>query len=109
MLKINVLRAVCDHTAQMRVSCTVCGEEFELGAVFAWLPVDGGPYELCERCLRGLCEWAHSEGLDVPWKDAYAIYADARRRYTEPITTSDALIAMPLEEESRIYQEAYLK
>ena len=73
------------------------------------MPIDGGPYELCERCLRGLCEWADSEGLDVPWKDAHAVYEDARQRYTEPMTTSEALMAMSLEEEHRILEEAYLK
>jgi hypothetical protein len=44
----------------------------------------------------------------VPWKDAYAVYRKARHRYTEPITTQDALIAMPLEEEHRILEEAYI-
>jgi hypothetical protein len=68
----------------------------------------GGPDELCERCLRGLCEWANSEDLDVPWKDAHAIYEDARQRYTEPMTTSEALMAMSLEEEHRVYEAAYL-
>ena len=76
---------------------------------FFWVAeVGGGPYELCERCLRGLCGWADTEGLDVPWKDANASYEEARRRYTEPITTSKALSAMSLEEEGRVYEEAYL-
>jgi predicted transcriptional regulator len=44
----------------------------------------------------------------VPWKDAHAIYEDARRRYTEPITTEEALRAMSLEEESRVYEAAHL-
>ncbi len=108
MLMISVLRATCEDTAQACGSCAVCGSEFELGPDFAWLPIDGGPYELCERCLRGLFEWADSEGLEVPWKDAHTIYEDARQRYTEPMTTSEALMAMPLEEEHRILEEAYL-
>jgi hypothetical protein len=108
VLKIYVLRATCEDTAQARGACAVCGEEFELGPVFVWMNIDGGPDERCERCLRGLCEWATSEGLDVPWKDAHAVYEDARRRYTEPITTSEALMAMSLEEEHRIMESAYL-
>jgi hypothetical protein len=109
LLNINVLRATSEHTAQTRVSCCVCGSAFELGVVYAWLDLDRyGPDELCERCLRHLCEWARSEGLDVPWKDAHAVYEDARRRYTEPITTSEALDAMSLEEENRIMESAHL-
>jgi hypothetical protein len=109
VLEINVLRAACEGTAKARVSCAVCGSKFELGAVFAWVNMDGPHPELCERCLRGLCEFARSEGLDVEWKDAYAVYEEARRRHTEPITTREALMAMSLEEENRIYEEAYLK
>ena len=109
MLKIWVMRAVEEGTAQMRGRCAVCQSEFELGSVYAWANIEEvQPEGLCERCLRGLCEFAHREGLDVPWKDAYAIYHEARQCYTEPLSTSEQMRAMSVEEQDRVLQGAYL-
>jgi hypothetical protein len=108
VLRIEVHRAACESTAEMRVHCGICGTEYELGPVFAWMALGVGPYELCERCLRGLCEGARLEGLDVAWKDAYAVYADARQRYTEPMATDAEIRAISLEAEDQPYAEARL-
>jgi hypothetical protein len=108
MLRIEVHRAACESTAEMRVHCAVCGTEFELGPVFAWMSTETGPDELCERCLRGLCEGARLEGLDVAWKDAYSVYQDARARYTGPMATDAEVLAMSPEEQERISAEARL-
>jgi hypothetical protein len=108
VLEINVLRAATEGTAQAQGCCAICGTTFELGPVFVWMNIDGGPDELCERCLRGLCDFARSEGLDVPWKDAHAVYVEARRRFTEPMATRAEVEAMSLEEESQLFREAYL-
>jgi hypothetical protein len=108
MLRIEVHRAACESTAEMRVHCGICGTEFELGTVFVWMIAGTGPDELCERCLRAFCEGARFEGLDVAWKDAHDVYADARERYTEPMATDAEVRAMSLEEEERLYAEARL-
>ena len=102
MLKIEVQRAACESTAEMRVHCGICGTQFELGPVFTWMSIGTD----AERCLRGMCDFARSEGLDVPWRDAYAVYADARERYTEPMATDANIRAMSLEDEDRLYTEA---
>jgi hypothetical protein len=73
--------------------------------VFAWINTDGGPDELC---LSHLCGWARSEDLDVPWKAADRIYADAIRRFPEPMTTEEEMLSMTLEEEGRILEAARL-
>jgi hypothetical protein len=108
MLKIDVLRAASESTAQMQGSCGICGSEFELGPVYAQMSLGVGPDDLCERCLRGLCEGARSEGLDVAWKDAHAVYVDARERYTGPMSTDAELRGMSLEDELGLYAEARL-
>jgi hypothetical protein len=51
---------------------------------------------------------ARSEGLDMEWKDAHEVYADARRRFTEPMQTREEMLSMTREEENRILEAAYL-
>jgi hypothetical protein len=108
MLDFVIMRAETEETVGWRGPCAICRREFELGVVYVWMT--HGPHEVCERCLEHLCEWAEAEGFTTPWRDAYRIYQDARKHYTEPITTVEALenIASS-EEEWRIYQQAYLK
>jgi hypothetical protein len=96
MLDIMILRADTEHSASQRCACAICGVEFELGPVYAW--INTHPDEICGRCLAWLCERAQAEGLDVPYKDAYALYVDARRRYTEPISTEAELDALNVED-----------
>jgi hypothetical protein len=108
LFNIVIMRATQESTRELCVPCGMCRGEFELGPVYAWITTDGSPDELCEGCLEHLCEWARSEGFNVPWKDAHAVYVDARGRYHEPMATEEELRAMSAEEQDRIYQEAYL-
>jgi len=107
-LEVKVLRAVDEETAASRGPCALCGTEYVLGPVFAWVNTDGGPEDLCERCLRGLCGFARSEGLEVPWKDAWEVYVDARQRFPEPLSTVAEMLSLPLEEQGRILDVAHL-
>jgi hypothetical protein len=99
MLDFVIMRADTKETVGWRVPCAICREEFELGVVYIWMT--HGPHEVCERCLEHLCEWAASAGIAAPWRDAYRIYQDARKHYTEPITTMAAMESIASDEELR--------
>jgi hypothetical protein len=63
VLKIDVLRAASESEAQAEGSCGICTVKFELGPVYAQMSIGTGPFDLCERCLRALCDGARSESL----------------------------------------------
>ena len=58
MLRIDILRKSTEDTAQHEGFCAICATSFEFGTVFVWVSTATGVDELCERCLRGLCEFA---------------------------------------------------
>jgi hypothetical protein len=90
-----------------RGPCAICRREFELGVVYVWM--SPGPHEVCERCLRRLCEWAEAEDVATPWRDAYRIYQDAAEHYTEPMVASEEeMEALSSDAQTRIHHESYL-
>ena len=52
--------------------------------------------------MKHLSEYAHSEGLDVEWKNAYAALLEARQRYTEPMLGAEDARPTSFDEEARL-------
>ncbi len=105
MLKIHVLRAATESDAQAGGAASAGSWLCTVRRTRGLPPTSRSS---ASAACGSLCEWAHSEGLDVAWKDAHSVYQDARQRYKEPITTREEIEALSIEEQRGVFAGAYL-